>query len=288
MTSDFTITERIEQHFSTLSKSQQKVAHYVLKHLSFVVTHSAAEVGVNASTSETTVIRFCYAIGLSGYAQLQKEVTLHLLNHNTSSSLHNYLSSKEALFTKPNLAESVMSQIGKQMTNMSQQVQPAQFEQVTKRMHEAASIYLVGAGASQFAAQWLQYTLNILRPNVHVVDTGTVALIRTLEKINQQTLVIVVSLHRYYKQSIAITKLMKEHGARVVAITDTNVAPIHQYADDTFVLQQYELSTIDMMPALIAFMNTLVAGMMAHDTAYYNEQQKTFDAFRDILSNRWS
>jgi hypothetical protein len=30
---------------------------------------------------------------------------------------------------------------------------------------------LIGSGASYFAVQWLQFTLNILRPNVQIVES---------------------------------------------------------------------------------------------------------------------
>lgn len=68
------IKELIEAHFNALSKKQQKVANFVLNNPTFVGTHSAAEVGKKAETSETTVIRFCYALGLEGYAELQKRL----------------------------------------------------------------------------------------------------------------------------------------------------------------------------------------------------------------------
>ncbi|MEK4533082.1 MurR/RpiR family transcriptional regulator [Solibacillus sp. FSL K6-1554] len=284
-----TITERIEAHFNQLSKAQKKVAQFVLKNPTYVGVHSASEVGIGAGTSETTVIRFCYAIGLAGYAQLQKEVTMFVFGKNTNSTLGNYVASKEALFHEPQLAEKVMGQVSNQIINIAQQIDPDQFQDVTRRMHQASTIYLIGAGASQFAGQWLKFTLNILRPNVQVVETHTGALIRTLQEMDEDALVIVVSLHRYYKESIALAKMFHEQGAYTVAMTDSNVAPIIPHADTTFVLQQTELSTIDMMPALIAFMNTLVVGMVSHDQAYYEQQREKFDDFQNsFLADRWS
>ncbi len=289
MDSTLNINERIEQHFAELSKGQQKVAHFILNNPTFVGVHSASEVGEAAGTSETTVIRFCYAIGLKGYAQLQREVTMYLFEKNANSTLGNYVSSKEALFKERQLAEKVMGQVSHQITDIAQQINPEQFEEVTARMHTASKIYLIGAGASKFASQWLQFTLNILRSHVQVVEGHTGAHIRTLQEIDKDSLVIVVSLHRYHKEPIVLAKMFQEQGAYIVAITDSKVAPILPYADSTFVLQQTELSTIDMMPALMAFMNTLVVGMMSHDVAYYNEQREKFDDFQNsFFVDRWS
>ncbi|WP_052344325.1 MurR/RpiR family transcriptional regulator [Bacillus ndiopicus] len=283
------IKKKIEQHFNTLSKSQQKVANFVLNNPTFISMHSAAEVGKKSGASETTVIRFCYSIGLDGYAQLQKEWTKYLLEHSTNSTLGNYVSSKEALASEQQLCEKVMKQMGKQIANAASQIDPQQFYKATKKIHEAKTIYLIGAGGSSFAAQWLQFTLNMLRPNVKLVQTDTSTLIRTLQEIDETAVAIIISLHRYYKEPIQIAEQFHKRGAYTIGITDTNVAPIHQYVHEAFVLQQMELSTIDLMPVLMAFLNTLVAGMMSHDIPYYNQQRVNYDDFQNsFLANRWS
>lgn len=282
------IITHIEQQFARLSKGQQKVARFILDNPTYVGVHAASEVGKRAGTSETTVIRFCYAIGLEGFAQLQKEVTMHVFANPANSTLTNYVASKEPLFQDVHLAQKVMGQISQQIVAVGEKLDPQQFQDFTKKLHEAETIYLIGSGASYFAVQWLQFTLNILRPNVVLVDTEASALIRTMQQVNERSVVMVVSLHRYVQETITLAKVFQEQGAHVMAITDSSVAPIHRYAQTAFVLQQAQLSTIDLMPTLIAFMNTLVAGMISHDTAYYNEQRRAFDEFQNsFLANKW-
>ncbi|WP_332648701.1 MurR/RpiR family transcriptional regulator [Lysinibacillus sp. 54212] len=282
------IKEQIERHFHQLSKSQQKVAHVILRNPAYISTHSAAEVGGLAGTSETTVIRFCYGIGLSGFAQLQKEVTKFLVEDHRNSTLGNYVSSKEALFNEGALCEKVMRQTSAKIVRIAQQLDETLFKETTQALHDARKIYIVGAGASQFAAQWLQFTLNMLRPNVELIEMETSALIRTLQEIDRSSLVIIVSLHRYFNEPLELAQELVARGAKVIGITDSNVAPLHQYTDSCFVLEQTELSTIDIMPALLTFMNTLVVGMIAHDADYYNEQRVKFDDFQNsFIANRW-
>lgn len=49
------------------------------------------------------------------------------------------------------------------------------------------------------------------------------------------------------------------------------------------------MSTIDAMPALVSFLNTLIAGMTAHDHDYYENQRVKYDDFQNsFLANRWS
>lgn len=283
------ISERIEQHFQQLSKGQKKVAQFILKNPSFAIVNSATCVGEKAGTSETTVIRFCYAIGLTGYAQLQKELTMNLVEHSNSSSLGKYFATKEALLHEERPVAEMMMQVSKQIIEIGEQIDESQIEHIAKELHEARNIYLVGSGASSFAVQWLHFTLSILRPNVHLLFANSSTMYRSLKEVSGDSLVMTVSLHRYVKESIMLTQILKEQGAYTVAITDSRVAPIANVADELFVLQQTELSTIDMMPSLIAFLNTLVAVMVGQNLEFYNEQRAQFDAMQNrYLADRWS
>ncbi|ATP39836.1 transcriptional regulator [Solibacillus sp. R5-41] len=283
-----TIKERIEQHFFQLSKSQQKVATVVLNNPAYISTHAAAEIGQLANTSETTVIRFCYAVGLTGFAQLQKEITRFLVEDYASSTLGNYVSSKEALFKEQALCEKVMRQSSAKVVKIAEQMDEELFKNTTKAMHDAKKIYIAGVGASQFGAQWLHYTLNMLRPGVELIVMETSALIRKLQEIDETTLVLIISLHRYYNDTLQLAQEVLARGAKVIGITDSNVASLHEVIDTCFVLEQKELSTIDLMPALVTFMNSLIVGMMSHDVAYYNEQRLKFDDFQtSFIANRW-
>ncbi|WHX97970.1 MurR/RpiR family transcriptional regulator [Neobacillus sp. DY30] len=284
-----TIKDKIELRFHELSKAQQKVANFVLSNPTFIGVHSAAEVGDKAGTSETTVIRFCYALGLEGYAQLQKEITLFVFKHTPTSTLGNYISSKKELFDDQCLIENGMSQDSSKIVGIAKQIDKQLFSEATRKLHEAKNIYIVGAGASLLAAQWLHFTMNILRPNVKLFQTETAELIRTLQEIDEHSVVVVISLHRYYKEPIQIAAALHERGIPVLAITDSRLAPIHKHCDYAFFLEQAELSTIDLMPALVSFLNILVTGMMTFDPEYYNTQRVKYDDFQNsFIADRWS
>lgn len=284
-----TIKDKIETRFNDLSKSQQKVANFVLNNPTFVGVHSAAEVGKKAEASETTVIRFCYAIGLEGYAQLQKEITLFVFNHTTISTLGNYVSSKKELFNEQCLVEKGMSKDSSEIIRIAKQIDEELFNEATRKLHEAKNIYIVGEGASQFGAQWLHFTMNFLRPNVKLIRTETAELIRTLQEIDEHSVVVVISQHRYFKEPIQIAETLHERGVLVLAITDSRLAPIHKHCSYAFILEQSELSTIDLMPALISFLNLLVTGMITYNPDYYNTQRVKYDDFKNsFIADRWS
>ncbi|WP_152657127.1 MurR/RpiR family transcriptional regulator [Oceanobacillus sp. CFH 90083] len=284
-----TIKDLIELHYNNLSKKQQKVANFVLNNPTFVGTHSAAEVGKKAETSETTVIRFCYTLGLKGYAQLQKEITLFVFNQNTASTLGNYFSAKKKLFNDQQLIEKAMEKDIAKINRIAEQIDKESFNKAAHQLHEAKNIYIIGSGASQFPAQWLHFTLNILRPNVSIIHTDTPQLIRTMQEIDESSVVIVISLHRYFKEPIQIAEDLHKRGITILAITDSKLAPIQKHCSHAFTLEQTEKSTIDLMPSLISFLNLVVTGMMTFDPEYYDKQRVNYDDFNNsFISDKWS
>ena len=56
------IYDFIKSKYLRLSKGQRKVAQFILEQPSTIITNIASEVGRLAGVSESTVIRFCYAI----------------------------------------------------------------------------------------------------------------------------------------------------------------------------------------------------------------------------------
>lgn len=284
------IKKLIEQHVDGLSKKQQAIATFILNNFKYVATHSAAKVGERTKSSETTVIRFCYALGLEGYAQLQREITVYLFNEHASvSTLGNYVASTKDLAEDEQLIKTALHKDIARIDRVAQQIDVDLFNQVTRILHEAKHVYIAGNGASKFAADWFHFTLNILRSNVSVIPVETPQLIRTIQEVEKEDVMIVISQHRYTKESIQMAQAFFEQGVKVIAITDSQVAPIHEYASFSFVLEQVEQSTIDLMPVLISFLNGLMAGMMTFDPDYYEAQRVNFDDIQyKFIEERWS
>jgi len=282
------IKQIIEEHYQSLSKKQQLVAKFVLQNFTFVATHAAHEVGQRTNTSETTVIRFCYELGLDGYAHLQKEITMYLFNQSSASTLGKYISKQTNKTAKSTLEVAVQKDIA-QLERMISSIDEDMFQYATEKLHAAESIYIVGVDASQYAANWLYFVLHLLRPNVTLIQTETHELIRTLEKIDEQAVVIVISLHRYAKETLQIAQYLNEKEVQLIGITDANIAPLHKYIACTFVLEQLEHSTIDIMPSLISFVNALVTGMTAQNPAYYEAGSINFETIeQQFILDKWS
>ena len=78
-------------------------------------------------------------------------------------------------------------------------------------------IYIAGNGSSHLAALWLHFTLNLLRPNVVLLNFETSEVIRAIQEIDENSVVIILSFHRYFKEPIQFAYRITRKNVRLLA-----------------------------------------------------------------------
>lgn len=63
---------RINQNFSSFSKGQRLLANYIMENYDKAAFVTASRMGHTVGVSESTVVRFAYALGYDGYPELQR------------------------------------------------------------------------------------------------------------------------------------------------------------------------------------------------------------------------
>jgi DNA-binding MurR/RpiR family transcriptional regulator len=272
------LKELVHEHLHNLSKSQRKVATYILDHPRNVAVSSAQEIGRMIGVSETTVIRFCYSLGFSGYTELQKNTREQLLFQ--ESSLHAYQQSKLELEQAPHFYEQVMEQDCRTIAETIKQINETDYETAIAHLSNAETIYILGLRSSHAAASWLSYTLGLVRHDVKLIRTEAEDIIRTLSTMNDKSVLVAISFHRYLKETIRIAELAHEQRAYVIAITDSLLAPIQAHSDVLFPIYSPKKSTLDATASLFSFMNAMVAGVSVKEKDNFEKHQKTYQSLK--------
>ena len=265
----------IQERYKGLSKGQKKVANYILDFPHDVALKSAKEIGKLVGVSETTVIRLCYAVEMSGYSELQLIIRDSLMYK--KSSLGNYLASKTDLEPNVIFHEKVMKKDADQIQVVSEMLDLNDFQLSCQCLHNSQKVYVLGLRSSFAAAQWLGFTLNLLRSGIHMIQPQSQDIIQLLGHMKEGEVLVVLSFHRYYKETIDLARMIKESGVTVIGISDAKSAPLSRYSDYYFPLSTSELSTIDIMPTVISFLNTLVSGMTVQAPEQYEEYKAQYD-----------
>lgn len=269
------LMELVQSQYGNLSKGQQKVAKYLLENPREFALHSAKEIGEKAGLSETTVIRFCYAIGLSGYSELQKNVRDQFISE--KSSLANYYSSKLDIVDESRFFEQVMEKDIQFIRETIVRINEADFQKAVDLLESAEKVYICGLRSSFSMANWLAFSLGIVRKNVQLIRRDTDDVLSVVSGMNSDSVFVALSFHRYMKETLHIAEMAKSKGACIVGITDSPVAPLRDIADILLPLYSAEMSTLDIAPALISFINAVVAGVTIKDKAKFAKRKEEYE-----------
>ncbi|GGB69746.1 MurR/RpiR family transcriptional regulator [Fictibacillus barbaricus] len=267
----------IKQHFHNLSKGQQKLAKYLLEDPQAFALNSAGEIGKKVGVSETTVIRFCYALQLSGFSELQKRIRENLLSQ---SGLDKYYSEKVKLAKQPHFYAQVMKQDIDNINRTIQHINENEFNRAIERLMMSDEIVITGLRTSYAAAHWFSFMLGMVRGNTYLYRPDTDDFIRQMSQMTKNTTVVAISFHRYIKETIKFVEIAKKHGAYIIGITDSPIAPISKYVDNIISIYHSE-STIDATPALFSVLNALVAGVSVQDHEKFNKRKEQYDLIED-------
>jgi DNA-binding MurR/RpiR family transcriptional regulator len=272
---DMILKESIEKEFNLLSKGQQKVAKYLLDNPRDFAVKSASEIGETIGVSETTVIRFCYSIHLSGFSELQKVVREQLIQ--SGSTLGQYYTSKLELAGKSHFFANVMEQDCVHIQQTIQHIDENDFDEFVDQLIRSERIYVTGMRSSFAVASWLTFTLNLVRGNVRLLRPDTDDLLLAISEMDDRSTFIAISFDRYMKDTIKMAELAKKQGAFVAGITDSPIAPIRNYADKLFIIHASEKSTIDAAPALFSFLNAVIAGVSVKDKERFEKRKELYE-----------
>lgn len=267
------IHEDIKKRFVRLSKGQRKVAQFVMDNPTTVIANGAAEVGRLANVSESTVIRFCYAMDLSGYVELQEEVRGFIMSQDVGANL-------QPTYTK----KLTNTSFGKVMQRDSQNIQETihlindqQIQNCSKWMHEADNIYILGTRYNASVANWLSNTLKTLRANIKQLCLDSDDLVNQINSMGEHTTLIVLSFDKQIVDIKTIVEIAKVKKVKIIAITGSAFSPIREYASALFTLGTKNHSSLDIAPVLISFLHALIEEMINQDKDHYEKYQQLYE-----------
>ena len=271
-----TLHNLILDHFASMSKSQKKLANYVVDHPREIALCPAAVLGSKIGISETTVIRFSYTLGFSGYAELQKYIREHLFLNERNLPL--YDQSDIATSHNNSFHKQVMEKDRQSILNTMDQIDEATYYAAVQRLSKAKSVYVLGLRTSYPAANWLSFSLGLVKEDVHFMRPDTEDIIRTISQMNANSVVIILSFHRYLKETIQIAELIRKQKAYIIGISDSMLAPIHVHSDVIFPIYSQNKSTFDVVSPLFSFMNAIVSGLIVEQKDAFKNRQELYQS----------
>jgi DNA-binding MurR/RpiR family transcriptional regulator len=265
----------VQEKYDEFSKGLKKVAQFFLANPESFAVHSAEQVGNEINVSETTVIRFCHALGYSGYSSLQKDIQEQLI-HRKSSSLYEHFE-RNNLERDQDFSRKMMLKDAELISQTAEKLSSECFERAVEKLTLSERVLVSGIRSSHAMAHWFSFSLDLIRGNVRLYRPDTDDIILRIRDMDQNSVFVAFSFHRYALETISIAKEAKRLGAFVIAITDSEVAPIREHADILFPIQLPKKSTLDVAPAVFSLMNALISSVTMKNAEKFKQRVDAYE-----------
>ena len=193
-----------------------------------VAMQSLRECARRADLAPTTLTRLSKALGFESYADLKK-------SYQDEWSLGKSFSVRtEALQMQAKSSDDWFEQLSfsqhANTASVSALNSPRSLSKAAQAVLKAKTVYVFGLRASHGIAFHLQYSLNLLLPNVVLVQDIGGTLLDQIARIDKKDVLISISQSPYTSQTIQLTEQAANQGATVIALTDGASSPLALFA----------------------------------------------------------
>lgn len=219
---------QIRASYNQLTKTEKKVADYVLKNQSKVMYMSITDLADACKVGDTSVYRFCRTMKLQGYQEFKMKLSLSQ-GANTGIALQNAVSG--GLYDSfGNMAEKVMQNHLNAIKETFMLLNRDSFDKTLLMFERAGRVLFFGIGDSLLMAEAARNRfLRVTNKVVCISDPHMQAMEASLT--TEDDLVIIISYSGATKDNIHVAKVAKKAGARIVCITHFNKSPLTAYSD---------------------------------------------------------
>ena len=268
------LLQRIERNAASFSKGQRRIADYIGEHYDQAAFMTASKLGKTVGVSESTVVRFAGELGYAGYPKLQKAMQEMIRDKLTSVQRIDVTTSR---IGSGNVLDAIMNQDIDKIRRTLEETSHEDFNRAVKSIVNARRIYILGVRSTASLAQFLGYYFGLIFDNVRVItDTSKTHTYEQLFRISEKDVIIGISFPRYSTMAVDAMSLARDHGANVIAITDSMISPLVEIADEVLIARSDMASVVDSLVAPLSLINAFIVATVLE------KKDEVSDTFREL------
>ena len=268
---------KIQSELPGFSKGQKQIARFILEHYDKAAFMTASRLGVTVGVSESTVVRVATELGYDGYPHLQRALQEMIRNKLTSVQRMEVAGDRMG---GRDVLQTVLHADTDMIRVTLDEIDRDAFQGAVDALMGAKRIYILGVRSSSALASFLGFYFNLLFENVTLVHTNSVSeIFEQVLRVGPGDVLFGISFPRYSKRTLSAMKYARDRGARVIALTDSQLSPLARVADHVLLARSDMASFVDSLVAPLSVINALIVavGMSRRD-----EIEQTFNKLERI------
>jgi DNA-binding MurR/RpiR family transcriptional regulator len=249
------LMEEIKLGYPDLTPQFQAGAKYLLDHPDDIAVSSMRAIARSANVQSSTLVRLAQHLGFQGWPELRE-----IFVDRVRSVPEGYAKKAESIARSRSPGDLISEVFSSQHLNLDATQVKSQSALVAaaKLLKSVRQVHVAGFRASYPIAFSFQYLYRLFRPSVHLINAHAGTLEMGLRAIGKDDGVVVISFSPYSSEALAVAEMARKIGCKIIAITDSDAAPIALGADESIVIAVESPSFFPSIVAGIAAIESLV------------------------------
>ncbi|WP_162272153.1 MurR/RpiR family transcriptional regulator [Murdochiella vaginalis] len=282
MMNSLTVKEKISLQYRSLTRTEQKLAKFVLENADMILKSSISECATMSGVSEASIVRFSKSLGYKGFLDMKinlaKEVSPKSLD---ISPIIERDDSNQTIFEK--IFTSNMTVLKSTFLHLQYET----IQEVINLLVSAKRIFLFGTGGSQKVVSDAQH--KFLKVGIHAIAYDDIDLQFMASSLTTtQDLVIAVSFSGANYNTMKCLEIAKANGTKIVSITSNESSPIQKISDYTIFSASdetaFQSDSVSTRIVQLTILDCLVTCMAMHKNNYMASKEAIMRT-REATSN---
>lgn len=210
----------------SLTPAEKKVAEFLIAYPKEVTGMSLQKMAKRCECGEATVIRFCHTVGVSGYAELKKNLSRQLLSPLTKEETDIFGSAQ-------GMSQIVESVFKLNILNLRKTLEVAameEYEHACEVLSYAKKVCFFAMGDAMFPCNYACLRFRRLGYECYADSDADVQLVNAYN-MKEGDVAIAISHSGRSKQVLEAVRIAKERGAVTICITKAGKSELTKYSD---------------------------------------------------------
>jgi DNA-binding MurR/RpiR family transcriptional regulator len=263
------LAEQIIKTFDDMPAQLQAGARYVLDRPRDVALLSMREQARQAGVQPATMTRLAKRLGMEGYDEVRELYAAAVRDGGLGfAGKAGVQVVSQKLKGDRAMAADMLKSIGKQIERLAAPANLDRLVAAARALASARRIYCLGLRSSHSVAWHLHYVLTLVGDrSIHIDGIGATGA-DALARATNRDILLVASVMPYTRLTVELAEYAARRGIAVVAITDSEVAPLAQIAQDVIVVPTESPSFFHAMSpafAVAEVLGAVIAGRGGED-----------------------
>lgn len=272
--------ELIRERYEHLSKSQKRIADYLMMSPREAAFMTASRLAVLLNVDIATITRFAQRLTYRGYPELLTDI-----RSTVQREMREGFTPVEGI---SDAGRAFVHALAIERENVERTMSAISIEAVEKAlaaMEQADTIYIAGQNTAVFLAEELAVRLRMMGMRVVVVHGDLITTAVWLVGLHQGDVAVGIGFSSYATDVAGVLRAAHQHGATTIGISGSDVSPVARVADIVLICSAASPLHIPTESSVMAVIEGLAQGISVTRRDTLTANMHAFSVLHDVLSS---